>query len=139
MNLIDKLTAENPCPEAWENKDENGRPRSELGYIRADHDGHRWWNTVWPVHNDELFTPELAKEFDGVYDAFIEAFPNLAALQRFCGDKAEATADSTEFNVYLEEPLGFYWFRLITRKGDYNLYLHCISKAALQSKTGGPK
>jgi hypothetical protein len=31
---------------------------------------------------------------------------------------------------------GFYWLRMITRKGDYNLYLHCISKAALAGHEG---
>jgi len=57
VNLRDQLTTVNPCPQAWEDLDENKRPRSELGYLRADHDGYRWWNTVWPVHNEELFTP----------------------------------------------------------------------------------
>ena len=131
MNLRDQLTTVNPCPQVWEDLDENKRPRSELGYLRADHDGYRWWNTVWPVHNKELFTPELAKELDGVYDAFIAAFPDLPSLQRYCWNSAGTTTDKTEFNVYLERPIGFYWLRLITRKGDYNLSLHCYSKAAL--------
>ena len=29
---LEGLTKENPHPEIWENKDENGRPKSEVNY-----------------------------------------------------------------------------------------------------------
>ena len=32
--------------------------------------------------------------------------------------------------VYVGE-YGCYWLRMITRRGDYNLYLHCYSKEAM--------
>lgn len=138
MILRDLLRTSNPCPQAWEDVDETGRPRAEVGYIRADHDRYRWWNTVWPVHR-ELTTTEIAAEIDSVYDAFIREFPDLTAVSRFCREQAESTSCDTEFNAYLEMPLAFYWLRLITRQGDYNLYLHCVSKAALDTDRGSPK
>ena len=45
--------------------------------------------------------------------------------------EAEKTGDPTEGNAYLELEHGRYWLRMITRKGDYNLYLHVLSKAAM--------
>lgn len=138
MSWIDKLTKVNPCPEAWQDKGDNGYPRSELGYFRCDYDGYRWWNTVWPVNRD-LETPELVKEFDTLYDSFLKAFPSREAMSIFCRAHAEPTTDATEFNAYVELEHGFYWLRMITRKGDYNLYLHCLSRAALEKKNGGPK
>ena len=138
MKWTDRLSRINPCPEAWQDKGENGYPRSELGYFRCDYDGYRWWNTVWPV-NGGLATPELTREFDSVYDGFLKAFPTREKMVRYCREHAEATSDATEFNAYLTMEHGFYWLRMIDRKGDYNLYLHCISKAALAEKSGGPK
>ena len=35
MMWIEKLSNENPCPQAWQDKGENGYPRSELGYFRC--------------------------------------------------------------------------------------------------------
>ena len=127
---IEELTSKNPCPQAWQDKGENGYPKSEMGYFRCDYDGYKWWNTVWPV-NRELETPELIREFDSLYDSFRQMFPSREAMAIYCRSHAEPTSDSTEYNAYLELEHGFYWFRMITRKGDYNLYLHCISKAAL--------
>jgi hypothetical protein len=109
--------------------DDTGRPKSELAYFRCDNDGYRWWNTVWHIH-PELETPGLVKEFDGVYEAFTEAFPTLQEMTRFCMSKLDPLSDSTEYDAFLELEHGNYWLRMITRKGDYNLYLHCYAKDA---------
>ena len=130
LKLVDRLITENPCPEAWQDVDETRHPRAEVGYIRADHDGHHWWNTIWPIHRD-LATPEIAVEIDEVYDAFMKGFRTLNEMRKYCLERAQKTSDGTEFNAWLEMPLGYYWLRMITRERDYNLYLHCISKAAL--------
>lgn len=127
--MKEELMKTNPHPQVWEGL-EHRYPNSELTYFRADHDGYRWWNTLWPV-NRGLETKELTTEFDGVYNDFIKEFPTLDALRRFCQINAQPTGDPTEFNLYLERKHGFYWLRVITRKGDYNLYLHCLSKAAM--------
>ena len=135
---IEKLSNKNPCPEAWKDKGEDGYPKSEMGYFRCDYDGYKWWNTVWPI-NHELETPELIREFDSLYDSFRQVFPSREAMAIYCRAQAEPTSDSSEYNAYLELEYGFYWFRMITRKGDYNLYLHCISKAALSGGVADDK
>ena len=33
----------------------------KIGHMRADYANGRWYNTVWPCH-DELCTPEIAKD-----------------------------------------------------------------------------
>ena len=131
MKFTDRLKTENPCPEAWECKGENGYPISEMGYLRCDNDGHQWWSTAWPV-NRKLESPGLIAEFDEVCASFRRAFPTREAMAQWCREQAQPTSDPTEFNTWYEGKHGIYWLRMITRRGDYNLYLHCLSKAALE-------
>lgn len=130
-NLKDKLYARLPFGDVWLVKDEKDTPVSEVGYIRADHDGNRWWNTVWPMH-DDLRTSEICAEIDEVYDAFMRSFKDLGALRKWCYANARQVSD-TEYNAYYIGEHGCYWLRLITRFRDYNLYLHCYSKASMKS------
>ena len=106
-------------------------PPSKIAHIRADYDGWRWWNTIWPCH-DELATPEIKREIDTVYEALTakETFYDLAALTRFCESHPEACVGEqrTEYNFYLEGKLCDYWLRLITRRRDYNIYLNAYVK-----------
>ena len=133
-NLKDKLVASCPYPRLWDadNCDETGKPVSELGYFRCDHDGYWWHNTVWPVH-DNLRTPELVAEFDAVLDAFRRAFKDLRTMSKWCSANAGKTGSYDEYNAYYEGEHGFYWFRMITRRGDYNLYLYCYSNQAMKA------
>lgn len=131
-----QLTVTCPFKEAWEEKGEERYPKSELCYIRAYYNGSQWWSSVFPVHW-ELKTPELTKEADELYDAFKKAFPDLEAVRDYVEHDAEKTGDLTEGNAYLELEHGRYWLRLISRKGDYNLYLHVLSKAAMAETANG--
>ena len=90
---------------------------------------------MFHIHKD-LMVPALVKEVDEVYVAFQKAFPDVKAVRDYIDHHAERTDDSTEGNAYLEMEHGLYHLRMIARKGDYNLYLHALSKAAL--KRGGP-
>ena len=126
-----QLTTTCTFMDAWEKKGDNRYSESELCYIRAYHDGDDWCMSVFPV-NWNLKTKELAAEADEVYDNFKKAFPDLKAVRDYVEHYAERLdGDSTEGNAYLELEHGRYWLRLITRKGDYNLYLHVLSKAAM--------
>lgn len=127
--MREKLTKNNPHSQIWQSMD--GRnPSSEMGYIRADNDGYKWWSRAFAVHK-ELETKELITELNSVFEDFIAEFPTMDELADFCLEKAGPTSDPDEFNAYLELEHGFYWFRMIIRTRDYNLYLHCISKAAM--------
>ena len=118
---------------ALEDKDETGYSRAELFYVRAYHDGSHWWNTVFHIHKD-LMVPALVKEVDEVYVAFQKAFTDVKAVRDYIDHHAERTDDPTEGNAYLEMELGLYCLRMIARKGDYNLYLHVLSKGAVRGE-----
>lgn len=125
-----KLTTTCYFRSAWDDKGDERYPKSELCYIRAYHDGDQWCSTVFPI-NWELKTEKLAREADSVYAAFRKAFPDLKAVRSYVEHEAEKLDDPTEGNAYLEMEHGVYWLRMITRKGDYNLYLHVLSRAAM--------
>lgn len=131
-----QLSVECSFRSAWKNLGNDGRPTCQMCYIRAYYDGDRWWSTVFPI-NWNLKTDELAKEADDVYIAFQKAFPDLGAVRDYIEHDAERGDDPTEGNVYLEQEHGLYKFRMINRKGDYNLYLHVLSKAAFMEQTEG--
>lgn len=107
-------------------------PRLKIGHIRADHDGWRWYNTVWPCHQ-KLATVEASVEIDRVYARLTadDALRDLSALRKFCSQHMEACASKEyldEFDFFYEGDCCNFWLRLITRKGDYNLYLNAYAK-----------
>lgn len=107
--------------------------RLKIGHIRADYANGRWYNTIWPCH-DELCTSEIAKEIDRVYEELIssQCFADLMALKQFCYSHPEAAVaeqDQDEYNFYLVGQNCNFWLRLITRNNDYNLYLSAFVKA----------
>ena len=113
-----------------------GSSSALLGYIRADHDGYRWWRSNWPA-NDDLFTDALREEFDAVYDAFLRSFKDLRALGKWIasaglGYEDYGYGDRGYRDAYYDGEHGYYLFRMNVDRGDYNLYLHCFSKAALK-------
>ena len=133
ISWINKLTNDNPYPQATEDKAENGYAKSELAYFRADYDGNKWWSTVWPINRD-LESTELVKEVDSLFADILNEFPDLKTMTSYCHTHFEDPWDKTVFDYYLELEYGFYWLKMITRKGDYNLYLHCFSKADMTER-----
>ena len=106
-------------------------PRRKIGHIRADHDGYRWWNTVWPTHQD-LSTAEIDAEIDCVYNALTarDALADFNTLVRFCHAHPEACVHPTEdqeYNFYLSGEHCNFWIRLIPRWRDYNMYLNAFT------------
>ena len=72
-NILSRLLTECPFSEVFEDMETVEGcsfpvPRRKIGHIRADYDGWRWYNTVWPCHK-ALATPEVCTEIDRVYDA----------------------------------------------------------------------
>ena len=136
-SILSALTVQCPFPEVFEDTElpEGSSipvPRRKVGHLRADYDGHRWWNTVWPCHND-LLTDEISKEIDHTYEALTakNALKDLDALWELCRQHPEACASKEygdEFNFYLTGTHCDFWIRLITRRGDYNIYLNAFAK-----------
>lgn len=135
-NITDALQVNCPFLQFFEEKEHlptlGTSYRCKIVHIRADCTRGKWWNTIWP-HHDELATMEARKEVDAVYNALTssDAFLNLAALTAFCTSHPEARANegcSDEYNFYLDRELCCYWLCCITRAQDYNLYLHAFIK-----------
>ena len=131
-SILHELKVECPFPEVFEDKVLNNRIpeyRRKIGHIRADYDDYRWWNTIWPLHK-ELSTPEISREIDDVYTRLIskDAFATLSEMIDFCHDHPQAAVDRTEYNFYYEGEYCLFWIRCITRKKDYNLYIHAFTK-----------
>lgn len=135
--ILKKLTTKCPFSETFEDTEpaENGvlsYPRRKIMHFRADHDGYRWHNTIWPCHNS-LATPEMRREIDTTYNALTakDALADLPSLRRFCDEHMDARANESsvdEFNFYLRGALCDYWLRLITREKDYNMYLSAYAR-----------
>ena len=135
--ILDELLMECPFQETLDDTELLERcsipvPKLKVGHVRADHDGWRWYNTVWPCHK-ELASPEICKEIDRVYDELTaaDALKDLPALRSFCKCHLEACIDKEyqdEFNFFYTGMHCDFWIRLITRKGDYNMYLNAYAK-----------
>lgn len=133
-NILSKLLTACPFPEVFEDTEpvegcSFPEPRRKIGHIRADYDGWRWYNTVWPCHR-ALATQEVCKEIDRVYDALTapNALKDFTTLRKFCTNHMDACISKEhedEFSFYYVGECCNFWIRLITRKGDYNMYLLC--------------
>lgn len=132
-SILSELKPECSFTEIFDDLDEKtGEPKRKIGYMRADHNGYRWYNSVFPCHND-LCTAEIAHEIDYVYDRLIadNAFRTLTEMQRYCyahKDCAVSKDTHDEYNFYFEGDHCLFWIRCIARFKDYNLYLHAFTK-----------
>lgn len=136
-SILSQLLIKCPFPEVFEDAEtvegcSFPELRRKIGHIRADYDGWRWYNTVWPCH-EALATKEVCKEIDHVYEALTapEALKNFGVLQKFCADHMDACISKEygdEFCFYYVGTLCAFWIRLITREKDYNMYLNAYIK-----------
>lgn len=139
-SILAELKSECSFAEVFDDLEaETGDPKRKIGYMRADHNGYRWYNSVFPCHN-ELCSPEIANEIDRVYDRLIadDAFRTLTELRRYCHAHPECVVSKDcqdEYNFYLEGEHCLFWIRCITRSKDYNLYLHAFTKDAAIPKS----
>lgn len=128
--ITDLLTDKSPFPDVIPQDDAR-----KLGFFRCDNDGYCWSATFWP-DNVTGRSEELCKEFQDVKEALYRAFPTLGALSRYCEHNAKQIKPLVfdEYEMYLNLEYGCYWIRFITRKGDYNMYIHCYDKADAPAK-----
>ena len=130
-----ELLGKCPFPGLYE-IDKSETEAVSIGYFRADYDGYRWYDTVFPS-NRHLVTDELAKEFDKLFFDTTEKFPTLKALVEFCETNAEQVGErglDVEYNLYADGKYGLYWLRVTPRSGDYNLRVRCYSKAEIRQR-----
>lgn len=142
-SILDRLLVECPFQETLDDTElvdgcSFPVPKLKIGHLRADHDGWRWHNTVWPCHSS-LATPAVCKEIDHVYDKLTasNALKDLPTLRRFCNSRMEACIakeSHDEFSFFHVGKYCDFWIKLITRKGDYNLYLNAYAKGQSRKK-----
>lgn len=128
--LIDRWEKECPFREvlAEEKESINHSPKL-FGYLRGDYDGCRWWNTWCPVNLELENAKGMAAELNRVYAEFVRAFPKLITVNRYCCQNLEPAECSTDvYYMFLSGEHANFWFRIITRRGDYNLYLYAFAK-----------
>ncbi|WP_313529288.1 hypothetical protein [Anaerotignum sp.] len=134
-NIINELKVNCPLPEAFEetpSQASSNQSSRKLVHIRADYSKGKWWNTIWPYH-DELSTPEIRRDVDAVYNALTssDAFSDLHTLTALCLGHPEAQVNGhnpDEFHFYFISELCYYRLHCICRTNDYNLYLHVFLK-----------
>lgn len=103
------------------------RPKTEVGYYRADFDGHRWWTQYFTI-NDALRTESLVSESDGVWENLLNGFSTLSDLSRFCMEGNARRISDVEYECYVDGKLANYWIRFITLEKSYNIYCHILTK-----------
>lgn len=128
--LKEKLVP-SPVYSPWPS-DSTRYPDSEVGYVRMDHDGYRWWTKWFPVH-EEMVSKHTA-EINAVVDAFTKSFKDRAAMGKWCRSVGLLDIGDWEYNAYYVGKDGFYWIRMIDRRGDYNCYIHCYDIDTMNAK-----
>lgn len=68
-----------------------------------------------------------------IYDELTasDALKDLTTLRKFCGEQIDACIakeNKDEFSFFYVGELCAFWIRLITRKGDYDMYLNAYTK-----------
>ena len=104
-------------------------PASKVLHSRSDYDGHKWWRTWHPCHEEPL-GDVLCGEINDFSESLMDLpeFANLETLRCFGAGYAARTTEPTEFNMYTETEHFNIWLRMITRRGDYNLYVNFYIK-----------
>lgn len=126
-NFMDALKDCGPVPGSLSSLH---RPKTQVGYYRADYDGHQWWTQYFNIH-DTLKTETLMKESRGILGDLLTGFPNLTEIKRFCKvGNAEKISD-VEYNCYVNGTYGNYWIRFITLEKNYNIYCHILWKESV--------
>lgn len=135
-SILDELKTECPFSDIFEDKelvDGHIVFKKKIMHIRADFDGYRWQNTIWPYNNRTCPESVNATEIDEVYSRLVgsDGFETLKDMTEFCYQHPEAKVNEhsdQEYNFYLVGKTCNFWIRLITRRGDYNIYLHAFEK-----------
>lgn len=118
-----------PAPDALSSED---RPVKEVGYVRGDHDGHRWW-TKFFISRSELITDEIRGEINRLAADILETEPiskGIPGIRKFCAEHPDPLQDGSakRCSYFYEGAAANYWIEFLDRPKDYNLYIHVYVK-----------
>lgn len=101
----------------------------KIAHNRLDHDGYRWWNKWFPAKGTS--DKNVIKEMEDISDYMTNKLKKgISSIYELIGEMDLIPLDSNqkEYNVFYEGEFIDCWIRLITRRGDYNMYIHCYEK-----------
>ena len=119
-----------PCPQDIAKRT---FPKKEVGYLRGDHDGRRWWTDFFPVR-PELMTPEIKDEFQRLAADILETPPikaGISGIIAFGSKYPEAQQrDGTmmRYNFYYEGESANYRIQFLDIPKNQNIYIHIFAK-----------
>ena len=115
-----------------------------IGHLRGDFDsGEAFYSTWWPHQGDKLNTPEFKADIDRVVNWLREGYAplrNFKTMCSFCGLQGsqskikEAALESYGFAIKTDKYQ--YMLRCTPVRGDYNFYLYCYDRKALEQARG---
>lgn len=101
----------------------------KIAHNRLDHDGYRWWNKWFPAKGTS--DKNVIEEMEAISDYMTNKLKKgITSIYELIYDMVLIPLDSnqTEYNVFYEGEYINCWIRLITRRGDYNMYIHCYER-----------
>ena len=112
-----------------------------IGHLRGDMDrsGNGFF-TSWEDHCGELKTQAFKDEFDDFINAlrfderYDGIFKNRSSLSRYCYEHKESVFAEDfipQYGFRVDTPEYAYLLRLNPMQGDYNLYIYCYRREAL--------
>ncbi len=112
-----------------------------IGHLRGDMDrsGNGFFTSWWD-HCPELKTQAFKDEFDDLINAlrfeerYDGIFKNRSSLSRYCYEHRESVFAEDfipQYGFRVDTPEYAYLLRLNPMQGDYNLYVYCYRREAL--------
>ena len=112
-----------------------------IGHLRGDFgsSGIEWYST-WFEHNSELKTQEFSRDIDKVINnlRFGKEYGKLMvdrdSMARYCYSHPESRFEGNytrEYGIRADTDKYSFLFRLNLNRGDYNFYVYCYEKEAL--------
>ena len=112
-----------------------------IGHLRGDMDrSGKGFFTSWEDHCGELKTQAFKDEFDDFINAlrfderYDGIFKNRSSLSRYCYEHKESVFAEDfipQYGFRVDTPEYAYLLRLNPMQGDYNLYIYCYRREAL--------
>ena len=116
-----------------------------IGHLRGDFGsgGKEFYTTWWPHQGDTLNTPEFKADIDRLVNWLREGYAPLKdrkTMNSFCGFRGAQhkinEAALTSYGFCIKTDKYQYMLRCTPERGDYNFYLYCYDRKALEQARG---
>jgi len=124
-------------PYFYSQSEEQDKASGCIGHLRGDFgSGSEFHTTWWPHQNDALNTSDFKQDIDRVVNWLREGFAplkDLKTMENYCRWSRSEIPSSTlpAYGYCISTNQYEYLLRCSPLKGDYNFYLYCYDRAAL--------